>query len=301
MTLRRLGLSLLLSATLATSSLAAPAGPIPLYPGAAPGSEHAAQVEVSMPSPAGRMLRNITRPELLVFSPPPGTANGVGVIVAPGGGFHILSIDNEGTVVAQRLAALGLTVFVLKYRLNETPANDIAAMARMYAYLALIHGAPDGAPPVTEGETLATADAFQAMRLVRSHARDWALDPHRIGFLGFSAGAMLALKVGADDDAATRPDFLAAIYGVLRQGHAPLTAAPPLFIAAAADDSLLPGRSPLIYAAWKAAGRSAELHIYDHGGHGFGMLQQGVDSDRWFEAFTGWLQEHGFAPADRRP
>jgi acetyl esterase/lipase len=288
-------------ATLATSSFAAPAGPIPLYPGAAPGSEHAAQVEVSTPSKGGRILRNITRPELLVFSPPAGAANGVGVIVAPGGGFHILSIDNEGTVVAQRLAALGLTVFVLKYRLNETPASDAGAMVKMFSYLAQIHGAPDGAPPITEGETQATADAFQALRLVRGHAREWDLDPHRIGFLGFSAGAMLALKVGVDDDAATRPDFLGAIYGVLRQGHAPIAGAPPLFIAAAADDSLLPGRSPLIYAAWKAAGRQAELHIYDRGGHGFGMAQQGSDSDHWFEAFAWWLQEHGDAPADKRP
>ena len=301
MNFRRLGLSAVLAASLASSSFAAPVGPIPLYPGAALGSEHAAQVEIANPTKVGRMLRNITRPELLVYAPAPGTANGVGVIVAPGGGYHILSIDNEGTAVAERLAARGLTVFVLKYRLNETPANEAGAMIKLFSYLASIHGAPDGLPPVTVGETQAVADAFQAMRVVRGHAADWSLDPRKIGFIGFSAGAMLAVDVGAGYDAATRPDFLGAIYGALRSGHTPPADAPPLFVAAASDDSLIPGKSLPIYEAWRAAKRPVELHIYERGGHGFGMARQGLTSDRWIDELEWWLEEHGLAAPTKRP
>ena len=295
------GLAALMAATLAAPALALPAEPILLYAGAAPGSEHATQVEVSSTTKGGRIVRNITQPKLLVYPPAPGTANGVGVIVAPGGGYHILSIDNEGTKVAERLAARGLTVFVLKYRLNETPQTDAGAMIKMFTYLAAIHGMPDGLPPVTPGETLAVADAFQAVRLVRGHAAEWGLDPHKIGFVGFSAGAMLATDVGTGYDAQTRPDFLGAMYGGLRTGHVPPADAPPIFIAAAVDDSLLPGRSTPIYDAWRAAHRPVELHLYEHGGHGFGMEHLGTASDHWIEQFIWWLEAHGYAAPEKRP
>jgi len=265
---------------------------IPLYSGPAPGSEHAAQKETSTQG-GNRILRNITEPTLTVYAPPPGAANGVGIIVAPGGGFHILSIDNEGVTVAQWLAARGITAFVLKYRLNETSSVDALAVAQMMKYLATIKSAPDGFPALTEGERQANADAARAMVLVRTHAKDWGVDPHRIGFVGFSAGALLTLSVATSADPAVRPDFAGSIYGALRPGLTPSADAPPLFIAAAVDDKLIPGRSVPIYQAWIAAHRPVEMHLYDRGDHGFGMDHHGTTSDHWIDEFGWWLQEHG--------
>ena len=274
---------------------------VPLYAGPAPGSEHAAQKETTTPNPSGRLLRNITEPTLTIYAPAPGTANGVGMIVVPGGGFHILSIDNEGNKVAEWLAARGITAFVLKYRLNETSPIDALAFAQMMRFLAAGPSSPGGLVPVTLGETQANADAARAITLVRSRAAEWGIDPHRIGVVGFSAGAMLTLGLSTSPDPSIRPDFAAPIYGVLRPGQAPAPDAPPIFIAAATDDALLPGRSIPIYQAWVAARRPAELHLYDKGGHGFGMEHQGDTSDHWIEDFGHWLVEHGWmkSPAER--
>ena len=294
-------LVMLAALTCAASAWADPTTTIPLYNGPAPGSEHASQKETSTPTSGGRILRNITVPTLTLYRPAPGTGNGVGIVVAPGGGFHILAIDNEGTEVAEWLAAHGVTAFVLKYRLNETSSIDAVAVAQMMKYLATIKTAPGGFPVITEGETEANADAARAMVLVRSHAGEWGVDPRRIGFMGFSAGALITLSVATSPDAAIRPDFAAPIYGALRPGLSPTADAPPLFIAAATDDALLPGRSLPIYQAWVAAHRPAELHLYDRGGHGFGMEHQGTTSDHWIGDFGAWLTEHGWmkTPAER--
>jgi len=285
-------LGLLVALTLAGAASADPMV-IPLYSGPAPGSEHATQKELSTAMGPSRILRNVTEPTLTVYAPAPGTANGVGIIVAPGGGFHILSIDNEGVEVAQWLAARGVTAFVLKYRLDETSPVDAVAMVQMMKYLAAIKTAPDGFPTVTDGEREANADAVRAMILVRSHAGEWKVDPHRIGFIGFSAGALLTMSVATSPDVAVRPDFAASIYGALRPGLVPPADAPPLFIAAATDDGLLPGRSPPIYDAWVAAHRPVEMHLFDRGNHGFGMERHGTTSDHWIEEFGWWLEEHG--------
>ncbi len=267
---------------------------VPLYAGPAPGSEHATQVETSRPTSGGRILRNITQPTLTVYAPASGAANGVGVIVIPGGGFHILSIDNEGTKVAEWLSARGVTAFVLKYRLNETSPIDALAVAQMMKFLATGPASPGGLIPVTVGETEGNADAARAVTLVRSRAAEWGVDPHRVGVVGFSAGAMLTLGLATSPDPSVRPDFAAPIYGLLRPGLAPAPDAPPIFVAAATDDALLPGRSIPIYQAWVAAHRPAELHLYDKGGHGFGMEHQGDTSDHWIEDFGHWLVEHGW-------
>lgn len=183
---------------------------------------------------------------------------------------------------------------MLTYRLNETSPIDAIAFAQMMKYLSTIKTAPGGFPVITEGETQANADAVRAMVLVRSRAAEWGVDPHKIGFVGFSAGAVLTVDVATDPDPAVRPDFAAPIYGALRAGHVPTADAPPIFIAAATDDALIPGRSLPIYQAWVAAGRPAELHLYDKGGHGFGMEHQGDTSDQWTEDFGRWLAEHGW-------
>ena len=267
---------------------------IPLYNGPAPGSEHATQVELITPGPGNRIIRNVTHPELTVYLPRPGSGNGVGMIVAPGGGFHILSYDNEGTAVAEWLAAHGITAFLLKYRLDETSPNPVVANIQMMKYLAQIHTTPDGFLPVSEGERQADADAARAIVLVRSRAAEWGVDPHRLGFIGFSAGALMSLSVSTSPDPAVRPDFTASIYGALRPTLAPGPDAPPLFIAAAVDDRLIPGRSVPIFEAWTSAHRPVELHLYDHGDHGFGMDHHGTTSDHWTDDFGHWLEEHGW-------
>jgi acetyl esterase/lipase len=269
---------------------ATPAATIRLYPGAAPGSEHAVQQESVLPAPDGkRVLHNVTQPTLTVFSPPAGCANRAAVIIAPGGAFQILSVDNEGTAVAEWLAARGMTAFVLKYRLNATPANALGVMAAVGGVLKATRAAPDGLPPPTLGETQAAADAAQAIGLVRSRAAEWNLDPTRLGMMGFSAGAIVATTVATAADPATRPDFLVSIYGGLRASSVPHDA-PPLFAAAASDDTLLPGRSLPLYTAWMKAGRPAELHLYERGGHGFGMTKKDATSDRWIDEFGWWLE-----------
>jgi acetyl esterase/lipase len=294
MTMRlRLGL-IAVMAVFGFASAAAAADPvvIPLYAGPAPGSERATQPEVTMPGKTGRILRNITAPTLTVYAPAAGTGNGVGVIIAPGGGYFILSIDNEGTALAQRLADRGVTVFVLKYRLQQTPADNASAMAQLMKALGSIKTGADGLPPLTDGETWAAADAERAMRLVRERAKSFGVDPHKVGFVGFSAGAMLSLRVATSPDAEVRPDFVAPIYGALRSGLTVQAGDPPAFIAAASDDPLLPGASLPIYQAWRAKGLTAELHIYDKGGHGFGVTPQGTTSDQWLADFDAWMRAH---------
>ena len=138
---------------------------------------------------------------------------------------------------------------------------------------------------------ISSADGRAAVKLLRSRAAEWNLDPHRIGILGFSAGGGVATGTATEYEAAERPDFAALIYGAGTPRTIPADA-PPLFILAAADDPVVPAtRSKELFSRWRAAGHSAELHLYATGGHGFGMLEQGLPSDRWIEVFHAWLSE----------
>jgi acetyl esterase/lipase len=247
------------------------------------------------PSKNGQFdLRNVSVPTLEVFRPAANKANGAAVIVAPGGGFAMLVYVNEGEAVAKRLAQAGVTAFVLKYRLVQTPV-EFAAMENQHMKTmdGVIARAASGVPaelPRFEGEDVATQDAAEAVKLVRQRSAEWGLNPRRIGFLGFSAGAMVAADV-AIGDAAGRPDFVGLIYGSLRN-PVPKNA-PPAFIAAALDDPMLPDDAIPLFRAWRAAGRPAELHVYERGGHGFGMTSQGASSDHWFEEFVWWMHSCG--------
>lgn len=247
-------------------------------------------------------IRNVSTPTLEIFRPAAGTANGAAVIVAPGGGFVTLDYDNEGTQVAQRLAQQGVTAFVLKYRPHQTPADFEQMMAEHMVEMELLfQRVKTKMPqevPIFPGEKLAEQDAAQAVQLVRARASEWGIDPKRVGFVGFSAGSFLAvdLAIGAK---ASRPDFVGLIYGGLRTPVP--NDAPPAFIAAAADDPMLPDDAIQTYAAWKAAGREAELHVYQTGGHGFGMGTSGATSDHWFDQFSAWMRARGFMKAPATP
>jgi acetyl esterase/lipase len=240
-----------------------------------------------------RVVRNVTNPTLKPFLPPPGKGTGAAVIIAPGGGFMMLSMDSEGYAVAEWLATRGVTAFVLKYRLETTPVDAEAFQKRMSD---LIGAHPDVAQALP-GEARAVEDGLAAMRYVRSHAAQWNVDPTRIGFMGFSAGGMTTSGVATRYDGASHPNFVGIIYGGMKAGAVVPADAPPAFIAVAADDPLLADASHPIFKAWKAAGRSAELHIYQRGGHGFGMNPTHGSADHWIDEFYWWLQSTGMLTA----
>ena len=270
----------------------APAEPnaIPLGTGGVEGSEAA---ESWFSQWGDTFVRNVTVATLTPVLPELGAANGAAVIVAPGGGFMFLSMSNEGWEVAQALADQGVAAFVLKYRVRPTPA-DLGEFEQ--SVTAMFAGAgPRPARP--GGFSLAdpVEDATAAFALVRSRADEWGVDPDRIGMVGFSAGAgtTLATTLTAPE---TRPAFIAPIYGAMAAVEVPETA-PPMFVVLAADDPLFANSGFGLVESWRAAGRPVEFHLYQDGGHGFGLGNPGKTSLGWFDVFMRWLELNGFLQA----
>ena len=261
---------------------------IALYAGAAPGSEDWTHEEMTYHSDIfqTRVVTNVSRPSLEVFRPE--NPDGSAVLIAPGGGFHALSIDSEGNDVARWLNERGVTAFVLRYRL--VPGGDDVVAE-------LVSKKPEQAQQdMAEVAPLAGADGLAAMRLVRARSAEFGIEQNRIGFMGFSAGGTVAMFVATHYDEQTRPAFLAPIYAstrALTDSTVPPDA-PPMFLLAATDDQLgLAPDSIRIYERWVAAGAPAELHLYAQGGHGFGMRTQSLPSDRWIDRFGDWLSTSG--------
>lgn len=271
--------------------------PIPKQPNAielGTGKLPEATADESWHSQYGSMFaRNVSVATLTPFLPPKNKAAGAAVIVAPGGGFRTLSMQNEGWEVAKALNKKGVAAFVLKYRLNPTPANMPgfeASMQQMFASTARREAVSQD-----PGQRLAPqiADATAAFALIRSRSKEWNIDPEKVGMIGFSAGAMLTLSTtlyGKD----VKPAFIGNIYGPLNGVKAPADA-PPLFIALAADDPFFANAGYGIIESWKAVKRPVEFHLYEQGGHGFGMYNKETTSTGWFEAFVSWLRMRGFA------
>ncbi len=259
-----------------------------LYPGVAPGSEDSTQVERWEQSPDQRRVRNVTIPELIPVLPSADKATGTAIIIAPGGAFRRLAIDNEGFHVATWLAQQGIAAFVLKYRVMETPA-DPADVARA---MAQDRAQATTAAARTPTFPLAIDDARRAMQLVRDNATRFQLKPGRIGMLGFSAGAMTTLEVVMHPDASSKPDFAGMIYGPLSARPVPADA-PPVFLALAADDPLFSNGDFGLVEAWLKARKPVEFHLYGQGAHGFGMKQQNLTSDLWQGQFLAWLKMRG--------
>jgi acetyl esterase/lipase len=239
------------------------------------------------------VVTNVSQPTLTVYAPAPSTANGTAVIICPGGGFYILGIKHEGVDVAKWLNARGITAFVLKYRLVPTGEDGVADL------LGVLGDPPDLRKldgKIALVVPLAVADGLAAVGYVRSHAAEFGIAPDRVGIMGFSAGGTVAAAVAFQYRARTRPDFVAPIYpymGVVKEVPVP-NDAPPLFVAAAADDQLrLAPDSTRLFERWLAAGKSAELHIYAKGGHGFGLREQKLPTDQWIERFADWLGVQG--------
>lgn len=243
------------------------------------------------------MARNVSAATLTPFLPDPAKANGTAVIVAPGGGFRWLSMNNEGWKIARALADRGVAAFVLKYRLVPTPDSlEGLKQSMSHPFAATGAGAKPAAPPAMD-LTDQLADAEAAYALILKNAEKWHLDPTRIGMMGFSAGAGLTMHCTLHSKT-MKFAFVAPIYGGMGPVEVPKDA-PPLFAAIAADDFLFRGQFGLIK-SWFDAGRPVEFHLYQNGGHGFGMGYPNHPTYWWFEVFAHWLDSNGFLKARTR-
>ena len=257
-----------------------------LWPNGGPGSEGKTAGEKYRLNGDSLIVSGVNRPSITVYTPAKEKATGAGIIVAPGGSFRELWITYEGYRVADWLTQHGIAAFVLKYRLQ----ND------------------EGSGYTTEGHSL--PDIQRAIRLVRSRAAEWGVDPNRLGVMGFSAGGALAglagsryddpVKSPADDidKLSAKPAFMGLIYGT--PFSAPMTFQvkiakdmPPVFMAAGGDDSVS-AAYPEIYRKLKDAGVSVELHIYAGVGHGFGLQPTSpLSVSGWADRLREWLFDRG--------
>jgi acetyl esterase/lipase len=264
-----------------------------LWPGQAPGSEKwvgpEEQVDVELPGQGKvHIITNVTVPTLTVYRPPVDQRNGTAMVVVPGGAFRALPWDLDGTETARWLVSRGVTAFVLKYRVRP-PSRSVTSGAESFDAFAL------RTRPARE---IAAADTMQALALVRSGAKQYAISAQKVGLIGFSAGAMIVMNLAVAKNPAARPDFAVSLYGALLETGAPPAGAPPIFIVAAQDDTQAPPiRSVEIFDRWTKAGLPAELHLYEKGGHGFAFRRQNVPADRWPEAFEDWLASRGYISA----
>jgi acetyl esterase/lipase len=265
--------------------------PIPIWPGGAPGSEDWTQAEQLWENPmdGAKVVRNVSRPTLTPYLPDPATATGMGVVVAPGGGFHFLAYEHEGSQVAEWLVERGVAAFVLHYRVQPTPADE----SEYERYHQEVFGRAGGRGKLweitTKARALGVEDGRQALRLVRQRAQEWGVKPGLLGIMGFSAGGYVTLGASFEHDAESRPDFAAPIYSAPWPNADVPADAPSLFLTCAANDQMAVGASLPLFSAWRDAGHSVELHVFAQGGHGFGMRKQGLPSDHWIELFGNWL------------
>jgi dienelactone hydrolase len=285
----------------AAVQLPAPAKVIPLYSAAAPGAENWSWTERAAGSPSNPTVQNVVHPELLYYPADKAIAVGTAMIVAPGGGFRNLMMSYEGVDIAQRLNAMGVDAFVLKYRLRYSDPNAPRSPAAPPAAMAngsVLADRPPAPLPTTgpqagqDVRAMAGADGQQAIRLIRQDAAAYGIRPDHIGIIGFSAGGAVVMRTirGAPD---SRPDFAAAIYAAEASGDAPPAGAPPIFIAVAADDqSEGYQRSFALFNAWEKAHLPAELHIFQTGRHGF--RKKGGGADQFMDRLEEWMKLNGY-------
>jgi acetyl esterase/lipase len=270
---------------------------VDLWPGKAPGDvgikgeEYSRVYESPILKGPTRLITNVTRPSITVYSPPKEKNNGTAMLICPGGGYHDLFWELEGEEVAAWLNSRGMTGIILKYRCPRRPGD--------------IKGEPPLGPQI---------DAQRAVSLVRSRAEEWGIHPGRIGMVGFSAGGHLALATAAGfekrkyeaiddiDKTSCRPDFAVCCYsGYLKvkdkdeipPGIKLAARTPPVMLLHSSDDKISePENSVLMYLALKRAGISAELHVYSTGDHDFGVRQNDKLPSSWTGLCERWLRSH---------
>lgn len=251
--------------------------------------------ERTQKSPLDSLLTvsNVSIPTLTVYLPESGRATGTALIIAPGGGFHGLSIQIEGTDMADWCVENGITAFVLKYRLVPTGENPGQEFLEK-----LKKGQEQMDAEIAPYIDLAIVDGLTAIEYVRKNASKYNIESDKIGIIGFSAGGTVAAAAALTyTSKINRPDFFAPIYGAMHVLN--LETLPenpvPLFMAVTGDDFFgFQTQSINLFETYNAAKKSVELHIYEKGQHGFGMRKQGLPSDEWISAFELWLKSHGF-------
>jgi len=278
---------------------------LPIWPGAVPGDYGKIGPErvrdpSESPTKNAKWITGITKPTITIFRATTEKSTGTSIIICPGGGYWNLAWDLEGEEVAQWFNNVGITGIILKYRVPRRPDQ------------------PERLP--APGPLL---DAQRAVSLVRSHAAEWGIDPQRIGIMGFSAGGHLAISTATHfdqrgyesideiDKTSCRPDFAVAVYPgyLLEQAKAGVELnkdtlapyiripkdTPPILLVHANDDPVAgPENSAVMYLALKRANIPAELHIYAHGGHGFGVRKTSLPCSSWPDRCVDWLREQQF-------
>jgi acetyl esterase/lipase len=267
---------------------------IPLWAEGAPGSEgQLSPLKAyweSYSTAAGTtwyaVLSNINNPAIVPFLPPPEKATGAAIVVCPGGGDRFLAMEHEGYAVGKWFSGHGVAAFVLEYRLSKAPGSN---------YRVNVHS---------------LMDAQRAIRTVRSRAKEWRVDPSRVGIIGFSAGGEVAalaatqfgtpVKGSSDpvDGLDCRPDFQGLFYpGLPHPLPIPNAQTPPAFLCGAYDDGFHL-TTPMVqyYLKLAEAGVPTELHVYAQGGHGFGIRDQDKAVYSWMPLFAAWLATVGNPP-----
>ncbi len=272
---------------------------IPLYGKANPGKP---SDEARLSFGNETLLLGVTYPTLTPVLPAPGKANGAAVIVAPGGGFLVLALQNEGWRVARALADQGVTAFVLKYRLRQPEGDPMLWLQSEGQKLATTR--PGGQSIPARGYAPAAEDGLAALRLVRTRASEWQIDPKRVGMIGFSAGAMTTLetvRLSANGEGHNGPpDFIGYIYGPMGAVSVPNNA-PPMFAAIAMDDQFFGNGDFSIISNWQLAKKPVELHAYQSGGHGFGLGKPGSTTTGVMPDFLAWMEMNGLLTQRQKP
>jgi acetyl esterase/lipase len=227
---------------------------------------------------------------LIHYKADPAKDKGAAIIICPGGGFHALSIESEGEMLASWLAERGISSFILKYRLVPTGDDGVQEYQEKS-----MKG--EGRELTGQLIKLSIADGVSAVDYVRKNAASLGVKTDMIGVIGFSAGGTVAAGTAFLATATTMPTFIAPIYGYLSPfDEMPFPEnAPPLFVSAASDDPLqLAPHSAQIYSRWIENRKPAEIHMYAKGGHGYGMRKNNNVSDTWVERFGDWLGSMGW-------
>lgn len=279
-----------------------PAEVLPLWPKGLPEGSVAmdpAEVARLKASEDAEHIRVVELPELFVFPAPADTATGTSVLILPGGGYNVLAWKKEGTEIAAWFQSIGVTAFVLKYRVPRRDANQF-------------HREP-------------LQDAQRALRIIRDRAATWKIDPQRVGVLGFSAGGHLAVMTGmtgtrtypavdAADEGSVRPAFICPIYGAYLGNHYRDDVVelgdwlqvtpdfPPTFQAVTADDNKRGAQAALLFARLVEQGVPAELHVWAAGGHGYGLRPGPEPVRQWPGQLREWMHHSGWLePRGERP
>ncbi len=273
-----------------------------LWPGEAPGSEQLVDTGVDHDDrpPAIALSRTSAIRRLTVFLPDAAIATGAAVVIAPGGALRVLAFDNEGVKLAEWLNERGIAGFVLKYRtLQQDPSAPRGPPPGMPGAGSARRRSSSSSTPTRiphrttprsrEVLELAVADAQAALKLVRSRADQWGIDRERVGIIGFSAGGGVAVGTALAAKSDASPDFLVSVYGPSLQDVNVPAHAPPLFIAVGATHFNVTNGCLALFAAWKAAAKPAEIHVYDGISAGFGMTKRGNPVDGWTDRLHEWL------------